>query len=217
MEEHRPVAPVNKGAGAAAAAAIADVDGGTGRRSSGGVVGSPNAPAAEEPPPRRARAVAPARRSAARRAASRIETAFNDSSDADSPQSASKAPLSSKGSSKLSAADRAEDTPVMQTGGSSRSSSVSGRSSSAFSRGLGPPPALVGAQLSSRSGTPASHPDRPFDELFAKLQDIEGKLGEKDQADSKIKGLEIKVLPPTEQVWGGCDLFDWQLPHDGWA
>jgi hypothetical protein len=104
-----------------------------------------------------------------------------------------------KGSSKL-VADRAEGTPVQQTGGSSRSTSASGRSPSAFSRGLGPPPALVGAQLSSRSGTPASHPDRPFDELFAKLQDIEGKLREKDQADSKIKGLEIKVLPPTQLV-----------------
>ena len=72
----------------------------------------------------------------------------------------------------------------------STSHSTSSLASASGRRGVS---SLVAAQMRSRSGTPASEPDRPFDELFSKLQDIEAKLGVKEQGDKEINKLELKV------------------------
>ena len=207
MKDFRPVKQkASRRASAVAAAAILDQDGSARRKSSGTLPGSPHAGEDEDdeedegghqkkksaPKPRAAKTVASGRSAAARLTAAALAV---DSSDAESVVAAGKAASKAAGSAKARAAELESEASTARTF-LEETSSCGSLGSVALRRGLSP---LVSAQHRSTTGTPLSEPDRPFDELYSKLQSIETKLSTKTKDEAVISVLEVKVarsLPP---------------------
>ena len=198
MNEYRPVAPVAKSdRGGAQAQAVADEPGAArvARRKTSAVDmdGSPRkgADEAEEAAVKKKSRSGPSGARPSRAASVRAAKALQDAEIEDSSDAEQAAPR---------AVTKPVDKPADRPTGDEASSTSSDLSSIRGLGLMGRSSPLVSSQNRSRTGTPSSALDRPFDDVFCQLQLLNSKLGEKDVMQEKMYDLEKQVYPPPPRA-----------------